>query len=68
MAQTPPLDLGKVENNTEALLGLLSDQLRLLFVEEQMKLSKMDPDFVAERTRLLNQIANKREFFGFDEG
>jgi len=67
MAQVPPLDLGKVGNNTEALLGLISDQLRLLFVEEQMKLSNMDPDFVSERTRLLNQIANKRELFGFDE-
>ena len=60
------VDFGKVSNNVEGLLGLISDQLELLFLEMQSEYVQ-GGEATQRRARLMAQVEAKRKAFRFQE-
>jgi len=60
------VDFGKAGNNLEGLLGLISDQLELLFLEMQSEYVQ-GGEASQRRTRLMSQVESKRKAFQFED-
>jgi len=60
------LDFGKAGNNLEGLLGLISDQLELLFLEMQSEYVE-GGEASQRRTHLMAQVESKRKAFQFED-